>query len=245
MGIVSVIVDSREPQFMKNLVFGGVPVAVAMLDAGDILVATDDNCLLACERKASGDFLNSLRDERLFPQLARLRDVSPYAYLIITGTLHSGPNGHCVTDERESGWNWASVSGAMLTIQEIGVHIIQVASDFDFEAAVIRLANRDRSKLRITAPRDATIISESEQILASLPGIGTQKAQALLNVYGVPHLALHYLTVWDKYWHHNPVAGIGDGTKRRVRKALGLDDNRYLMSGVFAGESNGKDKTNE
>jgi ERCC4-type nuclease len=242
MAIVSALIDQREPEWCQQLSFGGVPVVVTLLDAGDLLVATYDSCLLAIERKSANDLLNTLRDNRLFPQLARLRDVSPWAYLVVCGTLQPGPGGLCVADGRSTGWNWASVQGALLTVQEMGVHVLHVASDADYEAAVIRLANRDRSALRVAPARDVTIVSEQEQILASLPGIGAEKARALLAEFGSAHLALHYLTVWDRYWHHQGVAGIGDGIRRRVRKALGLDDELYLMAGVFSGNG---EKTNE
>lgn len=242
MGVLSVIVDSREPSWCQQLTFGGAAVAVALLDAGDLLCACDDGALLVIERKTGNDFLSTLRDDRLFPQLAKLREISPWAYLVVCGTLQLGPNGTCIAEGRATGWNWASVQGALLTVQEMGVHVLHVASDADYEAAVIRLANRDRSALRIAPARDVTIVGEQEQILASLPGIGAEKARALLAELGSAHLALHYLTVWDRYWHHQSVAGIGDGIRRRVRKALGLDDELYLMAGVFSGNG---EKTNE
>ena len=243
MAIVSALIDQREGDWVKQLTFGGVPTVVTLLDAGDLLVATDDSCLLAIERKTASDLLNTLRDDRLFPQLAKLREVSPWAYLIVCGVFQPGPGGICIADGRATGWNWASVQGALLTAQEMGVHVLHVASDADYEASVIRLANRDRSALRIAPARDVTIISEQEQVLASLPGIGGEKARALLAEFGSAHLALHYLTVWDRYWHHQGVAGIGDGIRRKVRRALGLDDELYLMAGVFPGQNG--EKTNE
>ena len=248
MTIVSALIDQREADWVKSLTFGGAATAITMLDAGDLLVATDDSCLLAIERKTASDLLNTLRDDRLFPQLAKLRDVSPWAYLIVCGVLQPGPGGICIADGRATGWNWASVQGALLTCQEMGIHVLHVASDAEYEAAVIRLANRDRSALRITPARDVTIIGEQEQVLASLPGIGAEKARALLEVFGSPHLALHYLTTWERYWEPPysqgvRVAGIGDGIRRRVRRALGLGDELYLMAGVFPGQNG--EKTNE
>ena len=239
MAIASVLIDQREADWVKQLNFGGAATAVIMLDAGDLLVATDDSYLLSIERKTASDFLNTLRDDRLFPQLARLREVSPWAYLVICGTLQPGPSGTCIADGRSTGWNWASVQGALLTAQEMGVHVLHVASDADYEAAVIRLANRDRSALRIAPARDVTIVSEQEQVLAALPGIGAEKARVLLDEFGSVHLALHFLTTWQRYWELPNslgirVPGINDGTRRRVRRALGLDDELYLMAGVFS-----------
>ena len=87
MALISVIVDGAKPEHIRQLHFGGVSVAVAMLDAGDVWCACNDEALLAVERKTASDSLNTLRDDRLFPQLAALREVSPHAYLIICGQL--------------------------------------------------------------------------------------------------------------------------------------------------------------
>ena len=219
MGILSVMIDSREPQQIQALRFGGVPTAVIALDAGDLLVACDDSALLCIERKTVNDFLNTLRDNRLFPQLVRVREVTPWGYLVICGDLRPGANGKCLCHGGETGWNWSSISSALLTCQEIGVHVLQIASDADYEAAVIRLANRDRSQLRTRPARDVTLVSVEETILAALPGIGQERAQALLDYCGTPAAALTYLTCDDTH----DIPGIGYQTKHKVRRALGLD----------------------
>lgn len=221
MALASVAIDQREPDFIKQLAFGGVPKVESLLDSGDILCACTDGSLLAIERKTSDDLLNSLRDDRLFVQIAKLREISPFAYLIITGDLRPGPNGLCWSNHRQTAWNWSSVSGALLTIQELGVHIVQCPSDTEYEATVIRLGNRDRQILKVQPARDATIITEAETILCSLPGIGIERAQALLKFCGSVAWTLNYLTDLDSV---EGVPGIGNSIKRRVRRALGLPD---------------------
>lgn len=242
MGLVAIQTDSREPAWVKDLSFGGVPVIVTLLEAGDLLAATDDGQLLAVERKASGDLLNTLRDDRLFPQISRLREISPWAYLVVTGDLRPGPGGKTFVDGRETGWAWASVQGALCTVQELGVCVVQVGSDYDYEATIIRLANRSRDGIRVAPARDVSIMGEAEMILSSLPGIGAEKAAVLLRECGDAHTALHYLTVWERHWIHAPVPGIGDGTRRRVRKALGLPEELFLMAGVFQERDRDGDK---
>jgi ERCC4-type nuclease len=219
MGILSVMIDSREPEWVQSLTFGGVPTAVVPLDAGDLLVACDDTALLGIERKTATDFLNTLRDDRLFPQLVRMRGITPWSYLVICGDLREGASGKCWADSRETGWNWASVAGALLTAQEIGVHVLQIAGDHEYDQAVIRLANRERSQLRISPARDATLTGQAEMILAGLPGIGGERAQALLSHCGTPAAAITYLTSDDTH----DIPGIGYQTKLKVRKALGLE----------------------
>lgn len=239
MGLLSVIADSREPSWVQQLTFGGASVAVAMLDAGDLLCATDDGRVLVLERKSASDFLNTLRDERLFPQVAKLRDCSEWAYLVICGTLHSGPGNKVITDERETGWNWSSIDGALRRVQEAGVIVSFVASDFDFEARVLQIANEPPGPIRVAPARDVTIIGEQEQVLAALPGIGTERAAALLKQF-TPAMAIAWLTTPGELWDPpKVVAGIGEGTRRRVRRALGLDD-RLSLDVVIHERSNGK-----
>ncbi len=244
MALVSVLVDSREPSWCKQLAFGGVPVVSTMLDAGDLLCACDDNALVAIERKEANDLLNTLRDDRLFPQLARLRDVTPWSYLLVCGQMQAGSGGMTFVNGVETGWNWASIQGALLTAQEIGVHVVHVASSHDYEAAVVRLGNRSRGMVHVAPAREMLAVSEGEAVLAAFPGVGPERAHALMDEFGDAHLALHYLTVWAKDWHCKPVPGVGDGTRRRVRKALGLDDALYLAAGVFeTGSEDRKDET--
>lgn len=222
MGLASVLIDSREPSWVQQLTFGGVPTAVMQLDAGDLLLTADDGAILAIERKTASDFLNSLHDDRLFAQVATLYAVTPWSYLVLTRDLRPGPNGKAIADGRESGWTWPSVQGALVTVQELGVHVVQVVSDYDYEATVIRLANRNREPVWILPPRDALIVTEAEQILAALPGIGVERARAVLDYCGSAAWALAFLT--DDNCVPEAKIGIAEGTKRRVRKALGLED---------------------
>ena len=69
------MVDNREPEFFQKLKFGGVPTMVTQLETGDVQAVTDDGCTLVFERKTPSDFLNSLKDERLFPQMARMTEL--------------------------------------------------------------------------------------------------------------------------------------------------------------------------
>jgi ERCC4-type nuclease len=226
VALESVFVDSREPEYLQSLTFGGAPVAVTMLDAGDYLLMCSD-AVLGVERKTCADFANTLRDERLFPQLSRLRELTPWAYLALVGTITPGPQGKAIIDGRESGWQWASLTGALLAVQEIGVHILHVDADSGLESALLRLANRDRSPMRIKPVRDLTVVGEGEAILAGLPGVGADRAAALIQYAGSPAWALQYLTD-DSRLNAERIPGIGEGTKRRVRRALGLDDEQHL-----------------
>lgn len=222
--ILSVMIDSREPQWVRNLTFGGVPTAVVALDAGDFLVATSDNRLLGIERKTSDDLLNTLRDERLFPQIARLRESTEFAYLLVTGPLLPSEDGHVIT-ERITGWQWDAVQGALLTVQELGVSVVYATGDADLEPAIQRLAARRREDVRILPPRQPNILGAGEAAIAALPGIGLERLGSVMEAAGTPAWALVMLTQRDG--EHVP--GIGPGTKTMIRRALGMDEDLELV----------------
>lgn len=231
MGLIAIQVDSREPATIQKLSFGGVDKVVVELDAGDLLGVCDDATMIAVERKTPSDLLNTLRDQRLFPQLTKLRAVTPWAYLVVCGGLYPGANDMVWLDDgsafgsRETGWTWPSVQGALVTCQEIGINVVFANGLLDYETTVLRLANRDRSTLKVTPARDASFLSSYETILAALPQVGPERARALLEVCVTPAWALDFLTDLSAT---TKVPGVGQGLKRLIRHELGLEDNHTL-----------------
>lgn len=222
MTIIAAIIDSREPAWVQGLTFGNAMVAHSQLDAGDVLATCDDGALLAIERKTPDDLLNSIREDRLWQQLVGIRALTPWAYLLITGELRRGDDGHVWTDGRATGWAWSAIQGALLQAQEMGVFVVYAASSEDFEAAVMRLAARShRAEMLVAPARAPRILSEAERVLCALPGIGLEKVQPILEYTCTPAFALVWLSQLD---NQERVPGIGLGTKRAIKKALGLQD---------------------
>jgi ERCC4-type nuclease len=220
------MIDQREPQWVQDLTFGGVPTSVTLLEFGDVWGSTDDGALIAIERKTSDDLLGSLKDGRLFTQLAGLRGLSEYAYLVICGTLVKGPDGKTITDRGVTGWNYQAVQSAILTAQELGVYVIYT-SDEHFEATVAGLGKRNRGEIREKPARKFVMLDPGEQMLAALPGIGLERVDALMNVYTSPAFALCAIT--DTSLTQERVPGIGPLTKQNVRKVLGIPDGYDLV----------------
>lgn len=226
MAITAVLIDQREPPWVQALTFGGAVKAVTMLDHGDVLATCDDGTLLAIERKQPDDLLNSIREDRVWSQLTGIRGLTPWAYLMITGELRRGDDGKVWADGRATGWQWAAIQGALLQAQEMGVFVVYAASSDDYEAAVMRLAARShRVEMLVPPAREPRILSEAERVLCSLPGIGPEKVQPILEYTGSPAWALMFLSMLES---EERVPGIGLGTKRAVRKALGLEDEQEL-----------------
>lgn len=230
-----ITLDSREPAAIRRLTFGGIAKAVLPLDhpdsngSYDLLGLCDDGAMLAVERATPSDLLNKIGDKRLFPQLVQLRQVTPFAYLVITGELRPAANDAVTVTtedgfERPTGWAWTVVQGALLTAQEIGVHVVSCASNLDYERTILGLGNRSRETVRVAPARAAEMVTEAESILMGLPGVGPERAAALLAYCGTPAAALDWLT------SNSPqkVPGIGPGTRTRVRRALGLPASEWL-----------------
>ena len=227
MTIQAAFIDSREPEWVQQLAFGGAQVAVTLLEYGDLLVAADDGTMIAVERKTPSDLLGSIADGRLFAQLAGLVGVSRWAYLMVTGELSRGLDGKVIADGRPTGWGWASVQGALLQAQEMGVFVVYAAGDSDYEPAVLRLAARSHRVDTLIAPVKAPkVLNDGERILTALPGVGLEKVETLIEYTSSPAWAIQFLTCLDV--GNTRIPGIGIGTKRAIRKAFGLKDDQEL-----------------
>lgn len=193
--IAMVRIDSREPSWVKNLTFGGLALPAELLPNCDLEIWTDDGHVISIERKTPDDFLHTLSGERLFPQMDRLvedrlndqlnsRPVTHWPYLMITGELGCSHEGHVITERGETGWSWASVQGALLVVQEMGVFVTYCRNDADYEAAAIRLVNRPRSALKILPARPAQNLGAQAQFLCGLPGIGIESFAPIMEWAG-------------------------------------------------------------
>lgn len=224
--INGVLIDQREPAWVQNLRFGDAPTAVTMLDCGDLHAACADGVVLVIERKTPEDLLASIGDGRLFNQAASMAATSPWSYVVITGIIQPGLNGKTLMAYAETGWDYAAVQGALVTVQELGVKVVFAANESDFAACVMRLAKRGRGQVAIKPARQAQLLSPGAQVLSSLPGIGLDRALDLLKQFPNAAYALAYLTAPD--WPGEHITGIGNGVRAGVRRALGLEDNLKL-----------------
>lgn len=227
MGILSVIIDSREPAWAKTLKFGGVPTVVQALEVGDYWLATEDNKILIIERKTPDDFIGSIMDQRIFwqaSQMSLFRDEGFWPYLVITGPIQRKQDGNVYTTmDRKFSWNAAQ--GAKLSIQELGIPIIECAGDTDFEQSLIHLANRSREAVKIKPIRKPSFMSGQEIVLCGLPGIGPDTVGKVLDYCGTAAWAIAELTDEESKLK---IPGVGMGIKNNVRWALGLKEDEIL-----------------
>lgn len=223
----AVMIDTREPDWAKSLKFGGLPVALQLLDAGDYWLVADDDTLIVVERKTPADFCQTMASDRLFPQavgLAEMRKAGAWPYFMITGAITCGRDGKAVLDGKETGFEYRAIMGAILTLQELGCMVTFCAGDTDLENALTSLAKRDHKKVTPILPmREGKILGYAAAFLCGLPGIGVERAQSILAETGTAAWALVCLTDKD-----SNLKGVGRGMKNNIRAVLGLETNQQL-----------------
>lgn len=233
--ITAVLIDSREPDWIKSLTFNGLPTAVTMLETGDIQAVTDDGCELLIERKTPDDFLNTLKDDRLFPQVARMTEKrnaqilagetpTVWSYLVITDSLAPSRDGKVITQRGVTGWSYSAVMGAILSIQELGVHVVFCNGDNDFEDCILRLGRRSRNQvMRIMPAKIPNVLGPKATFLASLPGLGVESVQEIL-AWCDDNLANALSGLTDL----SIKAPIGIQRRKTIKTLLGLEDGQSL-----------------
>jgi ERCC4-type nuclease len=231
---LAAVVDAREPAWVKALAWEGRPAVPDYLPAGDLWLSCSDGALVGVERKTPSDLLGSLRDQRLFHQLAGLRAVTPWTYLVVTGWFGATAEGAALCWGGEAGqtpqstsWRYDAVQGALLTAQETGAHVVHCAGDGAYQPTCLRLARRHRGAHRLAPVRLDAPLDAGEAFLAGLPGIGPERARLLLEHCGSPAVALHCLTDGKAL-----PTGVGRVASAQTRRLLGLEDGFILALNV-------------
>lgn len=192
----------------------GIP-EVVNLPAGDIWL---DNVII--ERKEPHDLLESIKDGRLFNQCAEMRLHSDHCYLLILGQLIWGYDGKIIG----IGWNFRSIQGALLQVQELGVGVVYAQDKTDLATSLVWLHKRNQiNQIILPQRKQAESLSPEIQMLSSLPGIGLERATELLKNYNLIDALLCLIDEDCK------VNGIGPKTKQNIRNLLNLAQGETLQ----------------
>jgi DNA excision repair protein ERCC-4 len=150
----------------------GVDVRGTRLPAGDYVVSDR----LVVERKGPADLAASIKDRRLFEQLARLAEAYPSVVLIVEGDpVHM----------HEAAWQ-----GALGRALTLGASVLRTRDARDTAEWIARLyrlegkpATKPRGAPRVRRPTEDDL-QTAEDVLRSLPGISTVGAGRLLAHFG-------------------------------------------------------------
>jgi ERCC4-type nuclease len=208
---VRIIVDVHERQSGIATVLTeelGAEIEIASLPAGDYAVGADT----LVERKSVADLHGAVIKGRLWPQLAKLRGAAAFPYLLVEGTdLDRGPLAP------------AAVRGACLAVIDQGIALLRSGRQRDSALWIHRLAVRCQ---RVEPAAEKPAYAQrpkpgedevAEAILASIPGISTGSARALLARFGT---VAAVVAASPAEWLEVP--GIGRDRARALAAALGL-----------------------
>ncbi|TXT56611.1 MAG: ATP-dependent RNA helicase DeaD [Candidatus Thorarchaeota archaeon] len=206
---ITVIVDSRELStgVARELARLGVVMKGESLEIGDYIVSED----VAIERKESNDFIQSMIDGRLFPQLSNLRSAYRRPVLIIEGEQIIGLRAV----------NPASIYGALASIAiKIQIPILWTRNAEETAQILYRLAHmeqvQEKKTLRTRTGEMGSSDAETlEYILSGFPGVDTVTSRAILSEFGT----LEYIFNADKK-ELQKVKGVGPKIAETIRRLL-------------------------
>jgi ERCC4-type nuclease len=203
---LTIVLDHRERAsgLTAALVARWPRTAEAQLLVGDVEIGPR----VIVERKTLHDFVQSLRDGRLFRQAYALSRVATRPLLLLEGTDPVAILG--LSEPR--------FQGALLTVMlSFRVPVLRTSSVDESAAVLITMAKHEaRSLARRAGPAPVRRARRALDVLTSIPGIGDHRARLLLGTFGsVAGVA-----------SADPAAlagvpGVGPGTVRAVRSALG------------------------
>ncbi len=208
-----------------------LPDAATVVENPDqaALIALSKHAVLI-ERKTPSDFLNSIKDGRLFDQAMRVSDYAQYPVILITGFFYESGD-KVEADGRETGWNWWSVQMAIFRLLMAGCAVLQ-CRERQLADVIAHLWKWqfDSNKFGRKAPPAPLIpLSSEASFLCGLPGIGPEKANALIKYSGTPSSALQFLTNPNSAELSGRPEGFGRQTIMNARRFLGLTDQDVLL----------------
>jgi len=206
---IRMIVDSRElpTAVARELTRLDVEISGESLEIGDYVASEE----VAIERKESGDFIQSLIDDRLFSQLSALRSAYRRPVLIIEGEQLIGLRAV----------NPASIYGALASIAiRIQVPIIWTRNAEETANVMYRIARMEqidsKKPLRTRSGEAKGSDAEAlEYIMSGFPGVDTVTSRAILSEFGTLE---NIFTAEFKDLQR--VKGVGPKIAGRIRRLL-------------------------
>ncbi len=212
--LVKVYADFRErgSNIVKELIALGADVRLEQLDVGDYIVSAR----VSIEYKSVQDFVQSLIDGRLLPQLKRLKDNFERPVVIIEGIedLYTVRNIHP-----------NALRGMLATIAvSFGIPLLFTKTNKDTAQMIATIARREQDEDDTlpslhTSKKPTSTKESQEYIVSALPGVGATLSRPLLaqfktikNLVNAPEEELM------------KIDNIGIGKAKRIREVL---DNEY------------------
>ncbi|MHA1109969.1 MAG: DEAD/DEAH box helicase [Promethearchaeota archaeon] len=208
-----IIVDTRETQsaVVRQLALKKIDVVLKTLPVGDYILSEN----VGVERKTDSDFVDSLKDGRLFNELHNLSQNFFIPILILEGNPIN-----------QSGYSKAALLGALASIV-INMRISVMYTDSpgntaDLLEALLKKVHQDKkSSKKVYTKKTSTEAEAQEQIVSGIPGINLYRAQELLTAFSnVENIFNADLDDLEK------APGIGKKTAKKIREIAEFDYNK-------------------
>ncbi len=182
---INIIADDREhkSEVIKSLMgIENVEVCIRRLSMGDYQI---DNRLIV-ERKTLKDFAVSIIDGRLFKQTICLANYNSKAVLILEGTA---------IDTVDLGMTREAMQGALITVSLIlGIPVLRSKDPSETARLIVYIGRQIESMagggMQRHGYRPKTKRKRQLFILQGLPGVGSERAERLLAMFGSVEAAI-------------------------------------------------------
>ena len=219
--MIDVIVDSHEKgdtreYFVSSFINDGIIPKVEALPAGDFLIygKTEKDAILI-ERKEASDFISSLKEGRLWDQMAKMKESGiEDRRVIIEGDPLKARSlwyGKKLTPN--------NIYGAYDGIFKWGVKIVWVSDIYQTSAYIRNLINKQKKPkkvfaLRSSPQRTLSLQEKKEYLLEGLPEVGAKTAKEILKKYKTITNFVNNVDTVDT------ISGIGEKTKKEIKEVL-------------------------
>lgn len=205
-----IVMDHREQPggVARHLYALGVLVEAKQLEVGDFVLSDR----VAVERKSATDFLDSLVDGRLFPQLKALQ-AYPRPIVIVEGEGLYG----------QRNLSAEAIAGALASITlDHGIPVLQTRDALETARFLVAIAKREQQregrKIALRPGKPLADVDRQLFLLSGLPGISDVLARRLLERFGSVQAAFN-APVRDLA----AVEGVGPAKASEIRRVLDLE----------------------
>lgn len=211
---ITILADMREKYsgVVSALYDEGALIELKALPIGDFLCSSR----AAVEVKRAPDFVNSIIDGRLLQQLKELKENFERPVIIIEGESAQGL--YSIRNVHPN-----AIRGMLATIAvSYGMPILYSKNPKDTAGLLVAIAKREKEanapEPSLHSQKPATLAQKQEYVIASLPGVETKLARALLEKFGT---VAEVINATEE--HLQKVELIGPKKAAEIRKVIDSD----------------------
>ena len=200
---LSLLVDDREPEFLKDALKDiGVVMRISEDIGGDYVWDSNISGTWAIERKSASDLVGSIVDSRLNDQIRNCLNHYNHTVLLVEGVYTKTDNGEIQI--RVSGGGtihrklaWHVLEDCLEEYQMFGVMLARSSSLADTVQRIRRLIDiSNKTEFPMLMRRKNTLdfgtkMDDRLYLMTAFPGIGIKLAQELLNQFRYPHIIMN------------------------------------------------------